>query len=234
MGKFEVVTHPFRHYGNIRSKEMKERYVVERLKRTEFKLDQGEIYEKAAKQVDARDKFQRSNKIIKDQVPQHQRGKGVVLPSLRYPRLKETDLMKTHRISKQFVKRNGNAPFDNVHNVNETWNLVTREQMFDGLTHNNEGAHQYLQARYKHLPEKKYKNPVVSSWEYGWHVTPIMRNFPSSSYARGQIMRRSFLRNRGVTNPSDESAGLCVAMRSKHAPYQKITLLAHTSTFPLV
>ena len=47
---------------------------------------------------------------------------------------------------------------------------ATRKLLFQGISHDGRGRTRYLKERHQVIPEKKYKYPMVSSWEYGWHV----------------------------------------------------------------
>lgn len=47
---------------------------------------------------------------------------------------------------------------------------ATLKLLFQGISRDGQGRTQYLKERNRLIPEKKYKYPMVSSWEYGWHV----------------------------------------------------------------
>ncbi|GAB1298617.1 Monoacylglycerol lipase ABHD6 [Apodemus speciosus] len=47
---------------------------------------------------------------------------------------------------------------------------ATLKLLFQGISHDGRGRTRYLKERHQVIPEKKYKYPMVSSWEYGWHV----------------------------------------------------------------
>lgn len=49
-------------------------------------------------------------------------------------------------------------------------NPATLKLLFQGISHDGQGRILYLKERHQLIPEKKYKYPMVSSWNYGWHV----------------------------------------------------------------
>lgn len=58
-------------------------------------------------------------------------------------------------------------------------NPATLKLLFQGISHEGQGRILYLKERHQLIPEKKYKYPMVSSWNYGWHVgkTIILLSF---------------------------------------------------------
>lgn len=46
----------------------------------------------------------------------------------------------------------------------------TRQLLFQGLSHDGQGRALYLRERNRQKPAEKFRYPVLSSWEYGWHV----------------------------------------------------------------
>lgn len=57
---------------------------------------------------------------------------------------------------------------------------ATLKLLFQGIS--RDGRNLYLKQRHQLKPEEKYKYPMVSSWEYGWHVgkTIILLPFQAS------------------------------------------------------
>ncbi|XP_045386417.1 uncharacterized protein LOC123623387 [Lemur catta] len=46
----------------------------------------------------------------------------------------------------------------------------TLQLLFQGISHDGQGRALYLRERHRQKPEEKFRYPIVSSWEYGWHV----------------------------------------------------------------
>ena len=46
----------------------------------------------------------------------------------------------------------------------------TLQLLFQGISHDGQGRASYLRERYRQKPEEKFLYPIVSSWEYGWHM----------------------------------------------------------------
>ena len=72
----------------------------------------------------------------------------------------------------------------------------TRMQLYEGISHHQEGRYAYLKKRKKKSPEEKYVFPVVSSTVYGWKIYDHM--MPKSEYARNRIIRDTFYRHSGI------------------------------------
>ncbi|CAO2637648.1 Protein ATP6V1FNB [Lemmus lemmus] len=69
---------------------------------------------------------------------------------------------------------------------------ATLKLLFQGISHDGQGRAQYLKERSRLIPEEKYKYPIVSSWEYGWHVGDVMKNYTTQAHARTQPITKSF------------------------------------------
>lgn len=46
----------------------------------------------------------------------------------------------------------------------------TLQLLFQGISHDGQGRALYLRERHRQKPEEKFQYPILSSWEYGWHV----------------------------------------------------------------
>ncbi|KAL1780753.1 filamin-B isoform 4 [Sigmodon hispidus] len=55
---------------------------------------------------------------------------------------------------------------------------ATRKLLFQGISHEGQGRALYLKEQNRLIPEEKYKYPIVSSWEYGWHVGKTITFLP--------------------------------------------------------
>lgn len=76
----------------------------------------------------------------------------------------------------------------------------TRDLLYDGFTKEGRGRYQYLQARYQCIPEVKYRFPLLSSWEYGWRLSDVMRVDEASKPAQGRtrIVADTFYTRTGI------------------------------------
>lgn len=46
----------------------------------------------------------------------------------------------------------------------------TLQLLFQGISHDGQGRASYLRERHRQKPEEKFLYPILSSWEYGWHM----------------------------------------------------------------
>lgn len=60
----------------------------------------------------------------------------------------------------------------------------TLKLLFKGVSHNGQGRARYLQERYRQKPEEKFRYPILSSWEYGWHVGKGITLLPFQAFGR--------------------------------------------------
>uniref|UniRef100_A0AC11EBY1 Uncharacterized protein n=1 Tax=Ovis aries TaxID=9940 RepID=A0AC11EBY1_SHEEP len=64
--------------------------------------------------------------------------------------------------------------------------------LFQGISHDGQGRASYLRERYRQKPEEKFLYPIVSSWEYGWHMGEAMKDARPPTYARFQPITKKF------------------------------------------
>ncbi|XP_014439900.1 uncharacterized protein LOC106733974 [Tupaia chinensis] len=74
----------------------------------------------------------------------------------------------------------------------------TLQLLFQGLSHEGQGRTQYLRERHRQKPEEKFQYPVLSSWEYGWHVGDAMRDPKPPTYAKIQPITKVFYMESGI------------------------------------
>ncbi|XP_070247714.1 protein SPMIP1 isoform X1 [Myotis yumanensis] len=74
----------------------------------------------------------------------------------------------------------------------------TRQLLFQGLSHDGQGRALYLRERNRKKPAEKFRYPVLSSWEYGWHVGDAVKNTRLSIYAKCQPITETFHSKCGV------------------------------------
>ncbi|XP_060246908.1 protein SPMIP1 [Meriones unguiculatus] len=75
---------------------------------------------------------------------------------------------------------------------------ATLKLLFQGTSHDGQGRTMYLKERNRLKPEEKYKYPMVSSWEYGWHVGDVMENYKNPAFARTYPITKSFYNKNGI------------------------------------
>ncbi|XP_032179387.1 protein ATP6V1FNB isoform X1 [Mustela erminea] len=68
----------------------------------------------------------------------------------------------------------------------------TLRLLFQGISHDGQGRASYLRERHRQKPEEKFLYPVLSSWEYGWHMGDIMKDTRAPTYARCQPISKTF------------------------------------------
>lgn len=76
-----------------------------------------------------------------------------------------------------------------------------RRQLYDGISRDGKGRLQYLRTRNLPSPDSKYRRPVVSSWEYGWNMSDIVKreDVKKPEFGRKRLIRDSFYTRNGVT-----------------------------------
>lgn len=146
-------------------------------------------------------------------------GKGVtrVIPAINYPKSYETEAQFVLRLFKKYRKHYKGVDDVNITNMRPVErNGATRESLglYDGLWAEEEGRYQYLDARKRIIPEKKYDWPMTNHWDYGWHVGRKMRQFPIPKAGRIRTIQDQFYRNNSAFNPPFEDAGLSMYMRN--------------------
>lgn len=74
----------------------------------------------------------------------------------------------------------------------------TNSLLYDGFTKEGKGRYQYLHARTYKKPEQKYDYPLTSSWEYGWRLGDVVKEFRAPQFGRSRIVRDTFFRRNGI------------------------------------
>uniref|UniRef100_A0A8C6W2J2 Predicted gene 45521 n=1 Tax=Nannospalax galili TaxID=1026970 RepID=A0A8C6W2J2_NANGA len=75
---------------------------------------------------------------------------------------------------------------------------ATLKLLFHGISHEGQGRALYLRERHQLTPEKKFKYPMVSSWEYGWHTGDSIKNYRTPAYAKVQPITKTFFAKNGI------------------------------------
>ena len=73
-----------------------------------------------------------------------------------------------------------------------------RDQLYKGFSKEGTGRYAYLQIRKLKKPENKYEVPLTSSWEYGWKLDDVVKEFRAPSFGRSRIVKDSFYRTNGI------------------------------------
>ncbi|PIK32971.1 hypothetical protein BSL78_15623 [Apostichopus japonicus] len=74
----------------------------------------------------------------------------------------------------------------------------TRTQLYKGFSKEGTGRYAYLQFRKLKKPEDKYDFPITSSWDYGWRLDDVVKEFHAPKFGRSRIVKDSFYRTNGI------------------------------------
>jgi len=75
---------------------------------------------------------------------------------------------------------------------------AVKAQLYKGFSKEGTGRYAYLQIRKLKKPEMKYDFPITSSWEYGWRLDDVVKEFRAPSFGRSRIVKDSFYRTNGI------------------------------------
>ncbi|KAK6174978.1 hypothetical protein SNE40_013525 [Patella caerulea] len=80
----------------------------------------------------------------------------------------------------------------------------TQSKLYDGFTKEGKGRYQYLQDRYSKIPEVKFQYPLLSSWDYGWRLSDVVKkeDIKKPAHGRTRIVADTFYTRNGVGYPS--------------------------------
>ena len=73
-----------------------------------------------------------------------------------------------------------------------------KSQLYKGFSKEGTGRYAYLQIRKLKKPEDKYDFPITSSWEYGWKLDDVVKEFRAPAFGRSRIVKDSFYRTNGI------------------------------------
>lgn len=74
----------------------------------------------------------------------------------------------------------------------------TKTLLYDGISAHGEGRINYLNRRKFLSPEEKYEFPVLSSCQYGWKISDMIKEPNKSKFARTCIVRDTFYKSSGI------------------------------------
>lgn len=75
---------------------------------------------------------------------------------------------------------------------------AVRKQLYKGFSKEGTGRYAYLQVRKLKKPEDKYDFPITSSWDYGWRLDDVVKEFHAPKFGRSRIVKDSFYRTNGI------------------------------------
>lgn len=133
------------------------------------------------------DRIRRRKKEIESMVPKPP-SRSLTLPTINYPK-------KPKRAAAVSLPTNGDA--DALLVEMRPVSPFVRKLLYDGFTKEGKGRAQYLSARTAKIPEVKYGFPLTTSWEYGWRLNDVVKEFHAPKYGRSRIVRDSFYRRNG-------------------------------------
>ncbi|XP_064632788.1 protein SPMIP1-like [Lineus longissimus] len=75
-----------------------------------------------------------------------------------------------------------------------------RKSLYEGFSKDGTGRYQYLHHRYGYNPENKYEFPILSSWEYGWRLSDVIRKeeIKKPTHGRTRIVADTFYTRTGI------------------------------------
>ena len=71
-----------------------------------------------------------------------------------------------------------------------------RGRLYNGITREGLGRHDYLKKRRELHPDDKYTYQLCSSWDYGWEMP--QENLPTAKHGRTRIVRDTFYKRYGI------------------------------------
>ncbi|XP_049631618.1 protein ATP6V1FNB [Suncus etruscus] len=72
---------------------------------------------------------------------------------------------------------------------------AVRALLYEGISHDSQGRHQYLNTRKLDLPEKRYYFPVTTNFTYGWQLGPVEKR---DMYSCKMCRLETFFRKNGA------------------------------------
>ncbi|XP_068109844.1 protein SPMIP1 [Hyperolius riggenbachi] len=74
----------------------------------------------------------------------------------------------------------------------------TSKLLYDGFSKEGKGRSMYLKTRKQYGPAEKYPHQILSSWDYGWRMGDMMKEFKSPVHGRSRIVKDTFYSRNGV------------------------------------
>jgi len=90
----------------------------------------------------------------------------------------------------------------------KTENCATKKLLYEGVFKEEKGRFQYLDARKRILPERKYNWMVKDSLKYGWNTWHKLKQ-ETSPHARVQVIEHSLYRNNKVFDTKNHGLTKC-------------------------
>jgi hypothetical protein len=75
----------------------------------------------------------------------------------------------------------------------------TVDALYRGLSHDGRGRADYLRRRcHQAPPEQRYRDPIVSSFEYGWRFGDVLAEPRKPTFARSRLVGDTFYARNGI------------------------------------
>ncbi|XP_063794899.1 protein SPMIP1 [Pseudophryne corroboree] len=74
----------------------------------------------------------------------------------------------------------------------------TSRVLYDGFSKEGKGRSLYLKKRKQFGPEEKYLYPLLSSWDYGWRLDDVVKEFKAPNHGRSRIVKDTFYTRNGI------------------------------------
>ncbi|XP_075430928.1 protein SPMIP1 [Ascaphus truei] len=78
---------------------------------------------------------------------------------------------------------------------------LTSHMLYEGFSKEGKGRYIYLKKRKQLGPEDKFPYPILSSWDYGWRLGDVVKEFRVPIHGRCKIVRDTFYMRNGVFCP---------------------------------
>lgn len=101
-------------------------------------------------------------------------------------------------------------------------------QLYKGFSKEGTGRYAYLQIRKLKKPEIKYDFPITSSWEYGWKLDDVVKEFRAPAFGRSRIVKDSFYRTNGIFLETDFCASSLQYFSKTFSPFFHVCMFAST------
>ncbi|XP_073420011.1 protein SPMIP1 [Dendrobates tinctorius] len=77
--------------------------------------------------------------------------------------------------------------------------------LYDGFSKEGKGRSMYLKVRKRLGPEEKYPHPILSSWDYGWRLGDVVKDFQTPIHGRSRIVKDTFYSRNGILSVPSSS-----------------------------
>ncbi|KAM9326966.1 protein SPMIP1 [Gastrophryne carolinensis] len=81
----------------------------------------------------------------------------------------------------------------------------TSRILYDGFSKEGKGRSLYLKTRKLYGPEEKFLHPLLSSWDIGWRLGDVVKEFKTPIHGRSRIVKDTFYSRNGVISLSADT-----------------------------